>query len=159
MTPKHATPFVYRQELKNAPEFNEISIIMHEFYLTVYYRVCLFPAWQISAGPTLLRGFIMQSQGYHHCDRLSSYRHRQLNLPDTRRTTQRWQSVGSNGGGRGRRGGGIKKLKKEKKNSAKRILVNVVMNIWIFCSLYEREIIFVYREDHPEYVIQDSEEK
>jgi hypothetical protein len=35
------------------------------------------------------------SEGYHHCDHLSSYRHRLLNLADKRLMTQRWQSVGS----------------------------------------------------------------
>jgi hypothetical protein len=37
---------------------------------------------------------IRLSKGYYHCDLLSSSSHRLLNLPDTRRTTQRWQSVG-----------------------------------------------------------------
>jgi len=33
------------------------------------------------------------SKGYHY-DRLSSYRHRMLNLPETQHTTQSWRSVG-----------------------------------------------------------------
>ena len=45
-------------------------------------------------GPTLQCDFIRLSKGYYHCYRLSSSRHRLLNLPDTRRTTHRWQSVG-----------------------------------------------------------------
>jgi hypothetical protein len=34
------------------------------------------------------------SKGYYHCDLLSSSRYQLLNVPDTRRTKQRWQSVG-----------------------------------------------------------------
>jgi len=33
-------------------------------------------------------------KGFYHCDRLSGYRHRLLNLLDTRRTTQHWQNIG-----------------------------------------------------------------
>ena len=36
--------------------------------------------------------FTRLSRAYYHCDLLSSSRHRLLNLPYTRRTTQRWQS-------------------------------------------------------------------
>ena len=38
--------------------------------------------------------FITISKGYYHCDRLTSPRHWQLNLPDMRRMTERWQNVG-----------------------------------------------------------------
>jgi len=38
--------------------------------------------------------FIRLSNDYYRCDRLSSSRHRLLNIPDTRRTVQRWRSLG-----------------------------------------------------------------
>lgn len=38
--------------------------------------------------------FIILSKGSDHCDRFSSSHHRQLNLTDMRRTTQRRQSFG-----------------------------------------------------------------
>jgi hypothetical protein len=40
------------------------------------------------------RVFIIFSKGYCHCYRFSSSCHLLLNLPDTRRTTQHWQSGG-----------------------------------------------------------------
>ena len=44
------------------------------------------------------RVFIRLSKGYCPCDRLSSSRHRLLNLPDTRRTMHRWHRVGRSAG-------------------------------------------------------------
>jgi hypothetical protein len=68
-----------------------VLVIQH---LTIYiYRVFLLTS-SITAGPTLYSVFIRVWKGYHHCDCLSSPRHRPLNLPDMRRTTQSWQSVG-----------------------------------------------------------------
>jgi hypothetical protein len=53
-----------------------------------------FPPWPIRAHPKLQTVFIILSKGYHHCDHLSSFRHRLLHLPDTRRTTQSWRNFG-----------------------------------------------------------------
>ena len=61
------------------------------------YRVCVcvcVPAWPVSAGPRFESVVVRLSKGYCHCDRLSSSLNRLLNLPDTRHTTLRWQSVG-----------------------------------------------------------------
>jgi len=44
------------------------------------------------------RVFIRLSKGYCPCDRLSSSRHRLLNLPDMHRTTHRWNRLGRNAG-------------------------------------------------------------
>lgn len=52
------------------------------------------PTCPISACPTLWSVFMRLSKGYHNFDSLSRYRQRLFNLPETRRTTQRWQSVG-----------------------------------------------------------------
>ena len=57
------------------------------------YGVC-FPTWPLRADPSLWWVFIRLSKGYRLCDRLSSSCRRMLNLPNTRRTTQRWQSFG-----------------------------------------------------------------
>jgi hypothetical protein len=43
--------------------------------------------------------FITLSKGYYHCDGLFISRHRLLNLPDKRRTTQRWHMVSGEGVG------------------------------------------------------------
>jgi hypothetical protein len=53
-----------------------------------------FPTWPISASPIIYWVFITLSQGYHHCDPSSSVLRRLLRLPDTRRTTRRWQNIG-----------------------------------------------------------------
>ena len=53
-----------------------------------------FPAWPISAGPTLQCFFFVLSEGYFSCDRLFSSRHRLWNLLETRRRTPCWRSVG-----------------------------------------------------------------
>ena len=53
-----------------------------------------FRTWPESFGPQLWPVFVRLSKGHCHCDRQSSCCHRLLNLPDTRRTVQRWQSVG-----------------------------------------------------------------
>jgi len=45
-----------------------------------------------------LPAFIALSKGYYHCERLASPRHRLLNLPETRRMTQRWQNAGHSAG-------------------------------------------------------------
>jgi hypothetical protein len=50
--------------------------------------------WETGAGPTLQWAFIRLSKCYYHCDRLSSYRHRLLNLLEMRCKTQRWRGVG-----------------------------------------------------------------
>jgi len=52
------------------------------------YRVFFLP---VSAGPTAVVSFYL---GYHHYDSLCNSRHRLLQLPDMRRKTQRWPSVG-----------------------------------------------------------------
>jgi len=41
-----------------------------------------------------LPAFITLSKGYYHCERLACSRHRPLNLPETRRISQRWQNAG-----------------------------------------------------------------
>jgi hypothetical protein len=56
------------------------------------------PAWPLSAVPTLQSVFVKLSVSSYHCDRLSSCPRRLLHLPDTRRTTQRWRSVGNSVG-------------------------------------------------------------
>ena len=53
-----------------------------------------FPTWQTRGGPKLWWVFIRLSKGYHHCDRLSSFRQRLLNPPETRCMKQRWRSGG-----------------------------------------------------------------
>jgi hypothetical protein len=52
-----------------------------------------FSAWPTRVVPTLHWVFIRLSEGYYHCDRWSSSRYRLLNLPETWRTKQHWQSV------------------------------------------------------------------
>jgi hypothetical protein len=60
----------------------------------LYIEGVSFPPWLIMAGPTLWWVFIGLAKGYGLYDRLSSSCHRLSDLSDTRRTTQRWQSVG-----------------------------------------------------------------
>ena len=54
-----------------------------------------FPTSQISAGPTLQSTFITLSKGYYPFNRLSSYRHRLLNIP----THGIWRNAGRRSGG------------------------------------------------------------
>jgi hypothetical protein len=55
---------------------------------------CFFSCLTDRRRPEPLVSYIILYKGYCHCDRLCSSRHRLLNLPDTQRTMQRWQSVG-----------------------------------------------------------------
>jgi hypothetical protein len=57
---------------------------------TMVFLSCL----TVRAGATLQWDFIRLSKDYHHCGPSSGSRHQRPNLPDTRRITQRWQSVG-----------------------------------------------------------------
>jgi hypothetical protein len=53
-----------------------------------------FHTWPINVGPTLQSVFITLSKGFYHSNLLHCCRYRLLNLPDTRRRTQRRRSVG-----------------------------------------------------------------
>jgi hypothetical protein len=61
--------------------------------LRAFYRVFLFLLDRLAL-PQHSVCFITLSKGHYHCDLLSSYRRRLLNLPDRRRTTYQWQGVG-----------------------------------------------------------------
>ena len=71
-----------------------------QWHLVESYKFCwplyrvLFSTWPIISRPTLQSDFITLSEGYYHCDRLSSSRHRLLNVSNTLPTTQCRQSVG-----------------------------------------------------------------
>ena len=64
----------------------------------VFYGVSVFLTWNTSAGPTLHWEFIRFTKGYYLFDHFSISPHQLLNVPDTRRTAQRWPSVGRNTG-------------------------------------------------------------
>lgn len=60
----------------------------------VFYDVSVFPTWTIIADPTLQWVFIRLAKGCYPSDHFSVSLHRLLNVPDMRRTTEWWPSVG-----------------------------------------------------------------
>jgi hypothetical protein len=57
------------------------------------YIGCFFSYLTDKCRPNALESFITLSKSYYHCNHLLSSHPWLLNLPDTRRMTQRWQSV------------------------------------------------------------------
>jgi hypothetical protein len=74
------------------------SVIVYSCVCGQLYIGCFFSCLTDKRRPDALVSFIRLSTGYHHCDRLSSSRRGLLNLPDTRRTMQHWQSLGQSVG-------------------------------------------------------------